>query len=220
MVNTQSELMKHAQALMKQKDELEAEIKTLQDNLKAQKVGMTERLVDSSGFPRSDIDLVAVTTARSGIIKLQNDLKTVMLQIEEAIHAVHAEAIAEKQRKEEEKKQQETATTSSTSSPSSSVPAVGSSTVDPVEFMKPFAKVNMVAPDSPAKEAGLLQYDMIVAFGAVTEKTPQAFAALSELVKERENKPILVKLLRGDSTRLVSVILVPSQGWGGRGLLG
>jgi len=35
-----------------------------------------------------------------------------------------------------------------------------------------------------------------------------------------QQKPILVKLLRGESTNLISVILVPSQGWGGRGLLG
>lgn len=35
MVNTQSELMAKAQALMKQKDDLETEIKSLQDNLKA-----------------------------------------------------------------------------------------------------------------------------------------------------------------------------------------
>ncbi|GJJ77889.1 26S proteasome regulatory subunit N4 [Entomortierella parvispora] len=220
MVITQSELMTKAQALMKQKDDLEAEIKTLQDNLKAQKVGMSERLVDSSGFPRSDIDLVVVTTARSGIIKLQNDLKSVMLQIEEALHAVHAEAIAEKQRKEQEKKLQAQSSPESASTSASASTTTGASGSEALEVLKPFAKVNMVAPDSPAREAGLLQHDRIVSFGTVTERTPDTFAALSKHVMERENKPILVKLLRGDSTNLVSVILVPSQGWGGRGLLG
>jgi hypothetical protein len=35
MINAQSELMTKAQALMKQKDDLDAEIKSLEDNLKA-----------------------------------------------------------------------------------------------------------------------------------------------------------------------------------------
>ncbi|KAI8598979.1 hypothetical protein EDD21DRAFT_172680 [Dissophora ornata] len=68
MVNTQSELMTRAQALMKQKDDIEAEIKKAQDELQSQNVGMSDRLIDSNGFPRADIDLVVVTTARSNIV--------------------------------------------------------------------------------------------------------------------------------------------------------
>lgn len=85
-----------------------------------------------------------------------------MEQIEEAIHAVHAEAIAEKQRNEEEKKLLATSEETSSSSPSqnaaasapaSTSTAPGTSTEDSTGALKPFAKVNMVAPDSPAREA-------------------------------------------------------------------
>ncbi|KAF9188831.1 26S proteasome non-ATPase regulatory subunit 9 [Haplosporangium sp. Z 767] len=217
MVNAQSELMTRAQALMKQKDYIEAEIKKAQDDLQSQKVGMTDKLVDSSGFPRSDIDLVVVTTARSNIIKLKNDHKAIMLQIEEALHAVHAEAIAEKQKKEAEKKLQDASASTSSSAPS------GSSTTDAYHqdpSLPPFARVNGVAPDSPAKEAGLLQGDKIVAFGPVNSNTPNVLPSLSEHVQSRENKPIVVKVLREDSTEPHSLVLVPRKDWGGRGLLG
>ncbi|KAF9301858.1 26S proteasome non-ATPase regulatory subunit 9 [Mortierella antarctica] len=182
---------------------------------------MTDRLVDSSGFPRSDIDLVAVTTARSNIVKLKNDHKAVMLQIEEALHAVHAEALAEREKKQEEATQAAALQNSSSSSSTTahtSQPGSGSNTAEAP--LTPFAKVNAVAPDSPSKEAGLLQGDKIVAFGIVTASTPNVMPSLSEHVQSRENKPILVRVLRGDASELHSVILVPRQGWGGRGMLG
>ncbi|KAF9564105.1 26S proteasome non-ATPase regulatory subunit 9 [Mortierella alpina] len=219
MVNTQSELMTRAQVLMKQKDDIEAEIKKAQDELQSQKVGMTEKLVDSNGFPRSDIDLVVVTTARSNIIRLKNDHKAIMLQIEEALHAVHAEAIAEKEAREAERKAHAQESSGSSTVESSAAAATGVAQ-EADKDLSPFARVNGVAPDSPAKEAGLLQGDMIVVFGTINAKTPNVLPSLSEHVQLRANKPILVKVLRGESTELHSVILVPKQGWGGRGLLG
>ncbi|KFH68770.1 hypothetical protein MVEG_05575 [Podila verticillata NRRL 6337] len=181
---------------------------------------MTDRLVDSNGFPRSDIDLVAVTTARSNIVKLKNDHKEIMLQIEEALHAVHAEALAEREKKKEEAAQAalQGESSSSTTVAQASQSGGGSNTVE--ASLTPFAKVNAVAPDSPAREAGLLQGDKIVAFGTVTASTPNVLPSLSEHVQSRENKPILVKVLRGDASELQSLILIPRQGWGGRGMLG
>ncbi|KAF9984668.1 26S proteasome non-ATPase regulatory subunit 9 [Mortierella antarctica] len=220
MVNTQSELMTRAQSLMKQKDDIEAEIKKAQDELQSQKVGMTEKLIDNNGFPRSDIDLVVVTTARSNIIRLKNDHKEIMLQIEEALHAVHAEAIAEKEAREAEKKAHTQESSESSTSGSSAAAEAATAAQREDKDLLPFARVNGVAPDSPAKDAGLLQGDMIVEFGTVNAKTLDVLPSLSEHVQSRENKPILVKVLRGESTEPHSLILVPKQGWGGRGLLG
>ncbi|KAK3833470.1 MAG: proteasome 26S non-ATPase subunit 9 [Linnemannia elongata] len=220
MVNAQSELMLKAQALMKQKDELEAEIRSQQDDLQSQKVGMNDQLVDSNGFPRSDIDLVVVRTARSNIIRLKNDLKALMQQIEEALHAVHAEALEEKQKREaEKKKEQELAGAASVES-SSAGSAIVTDEAAVERSLPPFARVNAVAPDSPAREAGLVQGDRIVVFGTVNANTSNTLPTLSAHVQSRENKPIVVKVQRGESTELMSLILVPKQGWGGRGLLG
>ncbi|KAG0201405.1 hypothetical protein BGX33_010340 [Mortierella sp. NVP41] len=204
MVNAQSELMLKAQALMKQKDELEADIRKQQDDLQSQKVGMNDQLVDSSGFPR-----------------LKNDLKALMLQIEEALHAVHAEALEEKQRLEaERRKEQELSGPTPTGSSTATTAAAVTDEAALERALPPFARVNAVAPDSPAREAGLVQGDRIVTFGTVNANTPDTLPSLSAHVQSRENKPILVKVQRGESSDLVSLILVPKQGWGGRGLLG
>ncbi|CAG8727357.1 23922_t:CDS:2, partial [Cetraspora pellucida] len=75
-----------ARELMKQKDAIENKIKEFEQVLNTQGVGMHEPLVDSSGFPRSDIDLMTVRTA-----PLQNDHKDIMSRIESALHEIHAE---------------------------------------------------------------------------------------------------------------------------------
>ncbi|KAF9950509.1 26S proteasome non-ATPase regulatory subunit 9, partial [Modicella reniformis] len=186
MATTQSDLMAQAQTLMKQKDDIEAETRKAQDELQSQKVGMTDNLVDSNGFPRSDIDLVVVTTARSNIARLKNDHKAIMLQIEEALHAVHAEALAEKQRKRDAEAllSPQLSSSSSTHATQQQVQQEGE---DQDRALPPFARVNAVAPDSPAKEAGLLQGDKIVAFGIVNANTPNVLPSLSTHVQSREN---------------------------------
>ncbi|KAF9436443.1 putative 26S proteasome regulatory subunit [Entomortierella beljakovae] len=205
MVNAQSELMTQAQALMKQKDEIEGDIKKAQEELQSQNVGMTESLVDKESFPRSDIDLVVVTTARSNIVRLKNDLKVIMQKIEEILHAIHAQAIAEREQEE--------------ASGSSSTSTTQHQTIENTA-LTPFARVNAIAPDSPAKEAGLLQGDMVVVFGIIDVRTPDVLPSLSQHVQLKEDKPIVVKVQRNESTELHSLVLVPRQGWGGRGLLG
>lgn len=75
-----------------------------------------------------------------------------MLRIEEALHAVHAEALAEREKKKEEAAQaalQGESSSSTTAQASQS--GSGSNTIGAP--LTPFAKVNAVAPDSPAREA-------------------------------------------------------------------
>ena len=51
--------------LMKQKDNIEEEIKALNEILESQKVGMDDPLVDQEGFPRSDIDVYQVKKSKT-----------------------------------------------------------------------------------------------------------------------------------------------------------
>ncbi|XP_048412120.1 26S proteasome non-ATPase regulatory subunit 9 isoform X2 [Stegostoma tigrinum] len=79
------------QQLVKKKDAIEAQIKAYYDILEGQnKAGMDEPLVDIEGYPRTDINVYEVRTARHNIICLQNDHKALMKQIEEALHQLHA----------------------------------------------------------------------------------------------------------------------------------
>lgn len=79
--------------LIDRKDEIERTINGHGQVLIAnQNVGMRESLTDDNGFPRNDIDVYQVRHARHAIICLQNDLKTLVKEIEEGLIAVHAEA--------------------------------------------------------------------------------------------------------------------------------
>ncbi|RWS25722.1 26S proteasome non-ATPase regulatory subunit 9-like protein [Leptotrombidium deliense] len=75
--------------LNKKRDKIDKEIKDWQAVLQSQKVGMNDPLVDAEGFPRNDIDVYQVRTARNKIICLQNDGKEVMRQIEEKLYKYH-----------------------------------------------------------------------------------------------------------------------------------
>jgi len=116
--------MERARTLMARKDAIESEIETHSLILKGHNVTMETTLVDGDGFPRTDIDVWAVRTARVKIIELNNDLKGVVDAIGKALEGVYAETGA-----------RESPTPASQASP------------------KPFAKVESVAPGSPAAEA-------------------------------------------------------------------
>lgn len=86
----------HKEEVMKliaKKEQIERSINDCGQILSANKnVGMSESLLDDEGFPRADIDVYAVRQARHQIICLQNDLKSIMKDIEQGLINVHAEA--------------------------------------------------------------------------------------------------------------------------------
>ena len=107
-----------------QKQTIEAELEAQITILKANNSTLHSPLVDPDGFPRADIDIYAVRGARIRIIELRNDLEAIVSEIAKALEVVYAKG-----------------STTEADSPEPSVCAV------------PFAKVNGVAPLSPAAEA-------------------------------------------------------------------
>ncbi|KAI0802055.1 hypothetical protein BC629DRAFT_1591696 [Irpex lacteus] len=182
--------------LMSQKDGIEQAIKNQFEILKSNHCTMQTPLVDAEGFPRADIDIWEVRHARVKIIELRNDLKAVMDSIYKGLQGVYDPTLVLNRPEEE----------ASSSSP---------------QGLDPFAKVDGVAPGSPAASAGLLREDLILSFGSLTKSSfsTNALTPLATLVAANENRELLVRVLRpGD--QVVTLNFTPRKGWGGRGLLG
>ncbi|XP_020658393.1 26S proteasome non-ATPase regulatory subunit 9 [Pogona vitticeps] len=186
------------QLLLKKKDEIEAQIKAYYEVLEDQKgVGMNEPLVDVEGYPRADVDLYQVRTARHNIVCLQNDHKALMRQVEEALHQLHARDKEKRERDEAEARAE----------------AQGQSQPLPL----PFARVNAVTPGSPASLSGLQVGDEIVEFGSVNARNFRSLQDIATVVQHSEEKPLSVTVIRGGER--VHLGLTPKR-WSGKGLLG
>ncbi|KAH7922944.1 hypothetical protein BV22DRAFT_1069561 [Leucogyrophana mollusca] len=190
-----------ARALMSRKDDIEAELEAQVSILKANSCDLTSPLVDRDGFPRADIDIYAVRHARKRIHELRNDMKDIMNEIGKALEAVYDPSLPG----------------ASTEAPPE--PQATPASASPVP-LKPFAKVNGVAPSSPASEADLRREDLIVKFGHLTQAsfTTSSLQPLADLVSANENRELQVEVLRSDET--ITLKFTPRTGWGGRGLLG
>lgn len=78
-------------ALMEKRKAIDQKIIENGNILFANSINMREPLVDQDGYPRTDIDVAAVRTARHQIICLQNDLQALEDEIRDRIHEFHAE---------------------------------------------------------------------------------------------------------------------------------
>lgn len=93
----------------------------------------------------------------------------------------------------------------------------------PAPLDPPFAKVNTIAPNSPAASAGLQQGDLIRNFGWVNSTNHDGLRKVAECVQGNEGRTVVVKISRisaAPSARERELTLVPRRDWGGRGLLG
>ncbi|CAI5797126.1 26S proteasome non-ATPase regulatory subunit 9 [Podarcis lilfordi] len=186
------------QLLLRKKDELEAQIRAYYGVLEDQKgVGMNEPLVDVEGYPRADVDVYQVRTARHNIICLQNDHKALMHQVEQALHQLHA--------REKEKREKDEAEARAEARSQSQV------------LPQPFARVNAVTQGSPASFSGLQVDDEIVEFGSVNTHNFQSLQNIAIVVQHSEGQPLSVTVIRNGQK--LHLGLTPKR-WSGKGLLG
>ena len=121
-----------ARALVLVKDGIEAELSLQYSILRENNCDMTTPLVDPEGFPRADLDIYAVRTARSRIIQLRNDLKYTMDEIEKVLQRIYDPSLEP---------------------PPALPPPAETPSAQAEEGLTPFAKVDGVAPESPAAQA-------------------------------------------------------------------
>ena len=180
----------HVMSLMARKESLEAEIKALYEVLASQNVGMDSALVDEEGYPRADVDVYQVRHARHDIRCKENDLKSLMKEIEAGLHSLHSQA--KETVMEVEKSKTETA-------------------------VLPFARVMVVVNGSPADTAGVKQGDLVCRFGSVTKDNFKQLKNISDVAEASRGRNVDVIVLRDNTT--VRLRLQPGP-WHGAGLIG
>lgn len=135
--------------LIAKRDAIDSQIDALRDVLRSQGVGMEEPLVDSEGFPRNDIDVPQVRETRVSIIRLENDQKELMEQINEGLKQVLK------------------------------VDESAGPIAKPAIEELPFAYINTVSPGSAAEAAGLKAGDELLRFGKVHHLNHNGLMALA-----------------------------------------
>lgn len=158
--------------------------------------GLKGGLDDSEGYPRADIDIHGIVTARHELACLNTDYTELMKRLETALHQLHSES---KVYVEPRGKKQETENIRAT----------------------PFGRVSLVASgQSPGRLAGLEEGDLIIKLGSITSALgdlADIFRNLPVVVQSNRGKPLECQFLRGDE--LKTTIVTPTQ-WEGNGLLG
>lgn len=128
-----------ARSLMARKDALEAELEAQGSILKANNTDMRQPLVDREGYPRDDLDVWAVRHARVRIIELRNDLAALMDEIAKTLETVY--------------RRSPPPPAGESSSRIGANISQGEATIAEQQQLLPFARVNGVAPGSPATDA-------------------------------------------------------------------
>ncbi|XP_051555912.1 26S proteasome non-ATPase regulatory subunit 9-like isoform X2 [Myxocyprinus asiaticus] len=174
--------------LIERKDEIEEQIKAYYDMLEDQgDVGMHGPLVDVEGFPRADVDLYIVRTARHNISCLQNDHKTVMVEIENALHKLHAKVRVNNKQGE--------------------AMALVESTEQAVSLPSPFARVDTIIQGSPAFQSGLQIGDEVLEFGSVNTRNFKNLHDIASVVQHSEGvQPSTSSKITSQSTRTMRLV--------------
>lgn len=217
---THANLVEETRQLILERDNMESKLKTLVETLNSQTNGngLLGSLVDSEGFPRTDVDVYNVRLLRVEIIRLQNDVKDITSKIEAHLYKVHAQAKLEGVVNQVPITSQPVLLISNDNTVNDNVNNEKTDTV--------LAIIDGVSPDSPSYDAGLKRNDKIIMFGPINseslKKTPKGLSVLQEignLVQKYEDKSVIVVVKRDEEVDPISLTLVPTR-WSGRGLLG
>ncbi|BEJ16326.1 hypothetical protein CspHIS471_0509310 [Cutaneotrichosporon sp. HIS471] len=194
----------YARALMQRKEEIEKEIDTFKDILASHGASMETALVDPEGYPRGDIDVYAIRHVRAALVRLYNDRDEVIRRLATALESAFQVDPSAPQPQPQ----------SQFRPPAS---ANGHRDVPETWPDRPVARVNSVAPSSPAADAGLAPGDIIYSFSGITAATEGGMQAIGAVVQRSEGQTLTLLVLRGNERKMLR--LTP-RAWSGRGLLG
>ncbi|KEH38075.1 26S proteasome non-ATPase regulatory subunit 9 isoform X3 [Medicago truncatula] len=169
--------------------------------------GLSGNLIDSEGFPRSDIDVPLVRAERRRLAELRNDYTDVTDKINQNIHILHSTRLGNHKNSE---------TVASTPSQNVLVSLSPNSMDVDVLVSRPFAVVDEISDASPAVEDGLQLGDQILKFGNV-EAGENLLHRLASEAQSSMGQTVPVVIMRQGT--VINLTVTPRT-WQGRGLLG
>ncbi|XP_004488890.1 uncharacterized protein [Cicer arietinum] len=215
-------------SLMEKRSWLEAEMNTIIARLSQPGApGLSGNLLDSEGFPRSDIDVPIVRAERRRLAELRNDYTDITEKINQNIQILHSARLGNNNRsspfKNSDNDDGSDIQTSSTVETVASTPSQNvllslspnSMDVD-VLVSRPFAVVDEIADASPAVEDGLQLGDQILKFGNV-EAGDNLIQRLASEAQSSMGQTVPVVIMRQGT--VINLTITPRT-WQGRGLLG
>jgi 26S proteasome non-ATPase regulatory subunit 9 len=200
------QLSAQREALEIEADAIASELTSVGPNGEAP-AGVKGPLVDSEGYPRSDVDLYNVRGKRNRLATINYDHKALMKEIEKDLALLHSFS----------NNVGEGASESSTPSATAATTVTMTSTV--THSSLPFAVIDEILVGSPAEQAGLQNYDELIAFGTIRFETVDNLNCIPALLRDNVNKPIPIEVRRRNTDSVLRLVLQP-QPWSGRGLLG
>lgn len=183
--------------------------------------GLSGNLIDSEGFPRSNIDVPLVRAERRRLAELRNDYTDITDKINQNIHILHSTRPGNhKISDNDDGSVMQTSSTAETvaSTPSQNVLVSLSPNSMDVDVLvsRPFAVVDEIADASPAVEDGLQLGDQILKFGNV-EAGENLLHRLASEAQSSMGQTVPVVIMRQGT--VINLTVTPRT-WQGRGLLG
>lgn len=216
-------------------------------------IGISTPLTDKEGFPRADIDIYRARNLRKRLNEIRYDHSTIMKKIEERIPISEKETNLRLKRKPKPKFDPQTGCfvvrnwdgsiagienghirsfddiASEKKSHSGLENKNEFSDEKITDALKqqdrkpPFARIAVLLPNSPAKEAGLLEGDLVVSFGTIDYSNHRHLRAFGDVVlnafQDGITVPMIVVRTKDDMERRISIKLKPRQ-WDGKGFVG
>lgn len=202
--------------LMQKRGALEEEISVVAGRLSSPGGGgISEPLVDSEGFPRTDIDVMSTRRDRNALAMLHSDHKELTKNIEQGMLALHAKVKSTVGLKETD---DVPATNLGTRQPSQCQDdSPGHLVEDEGLQCKVFAEIDELAEGSPAAVDGIQLGDKFVKFGEVQGGSGGEMQRVAQVLQSNENIDVKVVVIRAGKTKALTV---RPRRWNGRGLLG
>lgn len=220
--NLKAEIM----SLMEKRSALEADMNAIIDRLcQSNGPGLSGNLVDSEGFPRTDIDIHLVRSERRRLAELRNDHKEITEKINENIQLLHSARLvpvptsAKDSGDDGGSNNQNPSILGAVQSASfnNAVPRNSPAAMDvDVIIRRPFAVIDEITDASPAAEDGLQLGDQVLKFGTV-EAGDNLLERLAAEGRKNQGNAVPVVIMRQGG--LINLAVTPRP-WQGRGLLG